>query len=110
MRKRSFAYGARVISSGGWQSAPKLVFPAGAVIGCSAGFMNFARIKGSNNAMLSGTQAAEAENAFARLKALLRKAAERTVDGLWTAIGRIIDLFAPDECQNYFAAAGYDAT
>ena len=50
------------------------------------------------------------ENAFAKLKAVLRKAAERTVDGLWTAIGRIVDLFIPDECRNYFAAAGYDAT
>ena len=50
------------------------------------------------------------ENAFAKLKALLRKAPERTVDGLWTAIGRIVDLFVPHECRNYFAAAGYDAT
>ena len=50
------------------------------------------------------------ENAFAKLKALLRKAAERTVDGLWTAIGRILDAFTPRECANYFAAAGYDAT
>ena len=50
------------------------------------------------------------ENAFAKLKALLRKAAERTVDGLWAAIGRLIDLFEPNECRNYFAAAGYDAT
>lgn len=49
------------------------------------------------------------ENAFAKLKAHLRKAAERTVDGLWSAIGRIVDLFAPAECKNYFAAAGYDA-
>jgi transposase len=49
------------------------------------------------------------ENAFAKLKAHLRKAAERTVDGLWAAIGRIVDLFNPDECRNYFAAAGYDA-
>jgi transposase len=48
------------------------------------------------------------ENAFAKLKALLRKAAERTVEGLWNAIGRIIDLFTPAECANYFAAAGYD--
>ena len=47
--------------------------------------------------------------AFARLKALLRKAAERTVDGLWSAIGRPVDVFAPRECANYFAAAGYDA-
>ena len=51
------------------------------------------------------------ENAFAKLKALLRKAAEQTVlDGLWTAIGRLVDLFTPAECRNYFAAAGYDAT
>jgi len=50
------------------------------------------------------------ENAFAKLKALLRKAAERTVEGLWTAIGHLIDVFTPTECANYFAAAGYDAT
>ena len=50
------------------------------------------------------------ENAFAKLKALLRKAAERTVEGLWTAIGRLIDVFTPTECANYFAAAGYHAT
>ena len=48
------------------------------------------------------------ENAFAKLKALLRKAAERTVDGLWDTIGRLIDAFSPQECTNYFAAAGYD--
>jgi transposase len=48
------------------------------------------------------------ENAFAKLKALLRKAAEPTVGGLWDAIGHIIDLFTPHECANYFAAAGYD--
>lgn len=50
------------------------------------------------------------ENAFAKLKALLRKAAERTVNGLWEAIGRLIKTFTPQECENYFAAAGYDAT
>lgn len=48
------------------------------------------------------------ENAFAKLKAMLRRAAERTVEGLWDAIGRIIDTFTPAECANYFAAAGYD--
>lgn len=48
------------------------------------------------------------ENAFAKLKAMLRKAAARAVDGLWTAIGRIIDTFTPAECANYFSAAGYD--
>jgi transposase len=49
------------------------------------------------------------ENAFAKLKALLRKAAERTIEGLWNTIGALIDTFTPSECHNYFAAAGYDA-
>jgi len=48
------------------------------------------------------------ENAFAKLKAMLRKAAQRTINGLWSAIGDIIDTFTPTECANYFAAAGYD--
>ena len=48
------------------------------------------------------------EMAFSKLKALLRKAAERTLDGLWAAIARILETFAPQECRNYFAAAGYD--
>jgi transposase len=47
-------------------------------------------------------------NAFAKLKTLLRKAAERTVDGLWSAIGRGLDAFSPAECANYFTACGYD--
>ena len=47
------------------------------------------------------------EQAFAKLKALLRKAAERSVDGLWNAIGRLLDLFPPAECANYLANAGY---
>ncbi|TDR85296.1 transposase [Enterovirga rhinocerotis] len=50
------------------------------------------------------------ENAFAKLKALLRKAAERTVGALWDKIGLLIDAFTPAECANYFTAAGYDAT
>jgi transposase len=48
------------------------------------------------------------ENAFAKLKALLRRAAERSVEGLWAAIGAAVDAFTPQECANYFAAAGYD--
>ncbi len=48
------------------------------------------------------------EMAFAKLKALLRKAAERTVEGLWTAIGELLDFFSPEECSNYFRHAGYD--
>ena len=49
------------------------------------------------------------ENAFAKLKALLRKAAARTVDELWRVIGQCIDAFTPAECANYFANCGYDA-
>jgi len=49
------------------------------------------------------------EKAFSKLKAGLRKASERTVEGLWTTIGRLVDTFAPTECANYFTAAGYDA-
>jgi transposase len=47
------------------------------------------------------------EQAFAKLKALPRHAAERTLDGLWTAIGRLLDLFSPTECANYLANSGY---
>lgn len=50
------------------------------------------------------------ELAFAKLKALLRKAAQRTVAGLWTAIGQLLDSFTPQECRNYLAAAGYGST
>jgi electron-transferring-flavoprotein dehydrogenase len=54
------SYGARAISDGGWQSVPKLVFPGGALIGDSAGFLNVPRIKGSHTSMKSGMMAAEA--------------------------------------------------
>lgn len=56
---KRISYGARAITEGGYQSVPKLVFPGGALIGCSAGFVNVPRIKGSHNAMLSGMLAAE---------------------------------------------------
>ena len=46
--------------------------------------------------------------AFSKLKALLHKAAERTVEGLWAAIGRLVDAVTPDACANFFAAAGHD--
>jgi transposase len=49
------------------------------------------------------------ENAFAKLKALLRKAAERTVDGLWAAIGRLVDLFTPPECAQCSPASRFRA-
>ncbi|MHB8286248.1 MAG: transposase, partial [Caulobacteraceae bacterium] len=48
------------------------------------------------------------ENAFSKLKALLRKAAARTVDQLWRAIGTAIDAISPNDCANYFTAAGYE--
>ncbi|PWE17619.1 electron transfer flavoprotein-ubiquinone oxidoreductase [Marinicauda salina] len=54
------SYGARAITEGGLQSVPKLAFPGGALIGCSAGFVNVPRIKGSHNAMKTGMLAAEA--------------------------------------------------
>lgn len=50
------------------------------------------------------------EKAFSKLKALLRKAAERTVQGLWDRIGKVIDLVEPHEAQNYFNSCGYDPT
>ncbi|GGD93180.1 electron transfer flavoprotein-ubiquinone oxidoreductase [Aureimonas endophytica] len=63
---KRLAYGARAITEGGWQSVPKLVFPGGALIGCSAGFVNVPRIKGVHNAMASGMQAAQAAVAAIR--------------------------------------------
>ncbi|WP_341704201.1 electron transfer flavoprotein-ubiquinone oxidoreductase [Ferrovibrio sp.] len=63
---KRISYGARAINEGGLQSIPKLTFPGGALIGCSAGFVNLPRIKGSHNAMKTGMLAAEA--AFAALK------------------------------------------
>ena len=57
---KRIAYGARAITEGGFQSVPKLTFPGGALVGCSAGFVNVPRIKGSHNAMLTGIMAAEA--------------------------------------------------
>lgn len=62
---RRIAYGSRALNEGGFQSIPRLTFPGGALIGCSAGFMNVPRIKGTHTAMKSGMLAAEA--AFAAL-------------------------------------------
>jgi len=71
---RRVSYGARAINEGGWQAVPQLAFPGGALIGCSAGFVNVPRIKGSHTAMKSGMLAAEA--AFEAI------AADRTGDTL----------------------------
>jgi electron-transferring-flavoprotein dehydrogenase len=56
---RRVSYGARAINEGGWQAIPRLVFPGGALIGCSAGFVNVPRIKGTHTAMKSAMLAAE---------------------------------------------------
>jgi transposase len=48
------------------------------------------------------------ELAFSKLKAILRKAAARTIHELWDAIAQSLDSFSPTECRNYFAAAGYE--
>jgi electron-transferring-flavoprotein dehydrogenase len=57
---RRISYGARAINEGGFQSIPKLTFPGGALIGCTAGFLNVPKIKGTHTAMKSGMMAAEA--------------------------------------------------
>ena len=48
------------------------------------------------------------EMAFSKLKALIRKAAARTYDDLWKAVGTVCSLCTPDECYNFFRAAGYE--
>lgn len=48
------------------------------------------------------------ENAFSKLKALMRAKAERTIAGLWDTVGAVLECFTPDECENYFKAAGYE--
>jgi electron-transferring-flavoprotein dehydrogenase len=62
---RRISYGARALNEGGFQSIPQLDFPGGSIIGCAAGFLNVAKIKGSHTAMKSGMVAAE--TVFARL-------------------------------------------
>ena len=57
---KRISYGARAINEGGLQSIPKLTFPGGCLVGCSAGFVNVPRIKGTHNAMKTGMLAAEA--------------------------------------------------
>ncbi|MCF8467675.1 MAG: electron transfer flavoprotein-ubiquinone oxidoreductase [Sneathiella sp.] len=66
---KRIAYGARAINEGGFQSVPELVFPGGALIGCSAGFLNVPKIKGTHTAMKSGMMAAEAIVAELKLNA-----------------------------------------
>ncbi|WP_022727647.1 electron transfer flavoprotein-ubiquinone oxidoreductase [Fodinicurvata sediminis] len=56
---KRISYGARALNEGGFQSVPKLAFPGGALIGCTAGFLNVPKIKGSHTAMKTGMMAAE---------------------------------------------------
>lgn len=63
---RRVSYGARALTSGGWQSIPDLAFPGGALIGCAAGFMNVPALKGIHNAIRSGMGAADAVAAAIR--------------------------------------------
>jgi len=72
---RRIGYGARAIAAGGYQALPKLVFPGGALIGCEAGFLNAARIKGTHTAIKSGMLAAEAV-----VSALAQGRAQDTLD------------------------------
>jgi electron-transferring-flavoprotein dehydrogenase len=68
------SYGARTLNEGGWHAIPRLTFPGGALVGCSAGFLNAVKIKGSHTAMKSGMLAAEA--IFPELAKASKKAEE----------------------------------
>ncbi|MDO4905933.1 MAG: electron transfer flavoprotein-ubiquinone oxidoreductase [Lautropia sp.] len=57
---RRVGYGARAVTAGGYNALPRLIFPGGCLVGCDAGFLNAARIKGTHTAMKSGMMAAEA--------------------------------------------------
>lgn len=57
---KPIAYGAKAVTEGGWQSVPQVAFPGGVLLGCSAGYMNLARLKGAHNAMFSAIYAAHA--------------------------------------------------
>lgn len=81
---KRLSYGARAISEGGLQSLPNLIFPGGALIGCSAGMVNVPRIKGSHNAMKSGILVAEAVfEAFNGSKANLLSAYPEALKQSW---------------------------
>ncbi|MGO4317900.1 electron transfer flavoprotein-ubiquinone oxidoreductase [Agrobacterium sp. MCAB5] len=106
---KRLSYGARAITEGGYQSVPKLTFPGGALIGCSAGFVNVPRIKGSHNAVLSGMLAAEkiadaiaagrANDEVVEIENKWRKTAigkdlrqVRNVKPLWSKFGTLIGI------------------
>ncbi|RYE07747.1 MAG: electron transfer flavoprotein-ubiquinone oxidoreductase [Hyphomicrobiales bacterium] len=101
------SYGARTVTSGGWQSIPELVFPGGALIGCAAGFMNAPRLKAIHSAFRSGIAAADsiaealaAGRANDRLDALTARVMDgpvgrelyrvRNVKPLWSRFGTLL--------------------
>jgi electron-transferring-flavoprotein dehydrogenase len=88
---RRVSYGARAINEGGYQAIPQLAFPGGVLIGCSAGFVNVPRIKGSHTAMKSGMLAAEA--AFAAV------AADRESDALQSYDDALHSSWVADELK-----------
>jgi electron-transferring-flavoprotein dehydrogenase len=107
---KRIAYGARAITEGGFQSVPKLSFPGGALIGCSAGFVNVPRIKGSHNALKTGMLAAEAaaaaiaagrssdelvayEEAYRRSRVWKELYGVRNVKPLWSRFGTVAGVF-----------------
>ncbi len=80
---RRISYGARAVNEGGLQSIPKLVFPGGALIGCSAGFLNVPKIKGSHTAMKTGMLAAEAIAASWQSKPALLSSYPESIAKSW---------------------------
>ncbi|MEI2743187.1 MAG: electron transfer flavoprotein-ubiquinone oxidoreductase [Candidatus Competibacter sp.] len=109
---RRIAYGARAISAGGIQSVPKLIFPGGALIGDTAGFLNMPKIKGTHTAMKSGMVAAEAT--FEAIKAG-RGADEVTAyperlkrSWLWEELHEVRNI-KPSFSWGLWAAIGYSA-
>lgn len=82
------------LSSPNWPTVREMIEPAGAELYCLPPH---------------SPDVNPIEMAFSKLKALLGKAAMRTVDGLWNTVGTIVDLFKPEECRNDFAAAAHDA-
>ncbi|ORX48529.1 hypothetical protein DM01DRAFT_1326250 [Hesseltinella vesiculosa] len=100
------SYGARALNEGGYQSIPKLVFPGGALIGCTAGFLNVPKIKGTHTAMKSGMLAAEA--AFEKvadeeqdLKGVVLDKYEQSIQDSWV----YKELYEVRNCKPSFSTA-----
>ncbi len=126
---KRISYGARAITEGGWQSIPKLAFPGGALIGCTAGLVNVPRLKGTHNAMMSGMLAAEAafdaigadrqgdelaayETAFATSVIAKDLYRVRNVKPLWSKLGTVLGvaLAGLDMWANQLIPGGFQFT